>query len=47
MLTSLSLIFLLGLLLGKVFKQLKLPSLLGMIITGMILGPYGLDGIDQ
>lgn len=46
MLTSLSLIFLLGLLLGKFFNRLKLPNLLGMILTGMILGPYALDRID-
>ncbi len=46
MLTSLALIFLLGLILGKVFNQIKLPSLLGMIITGMILGPYALDLLD-
>ncbi len=46
MLTSLALIFLLGLLLGKIFKQLKLPSLLGMIATGMILGPYALNLLD-
>lgn len=46
MLTSLAIIFLLGLLLGKVFNLLKLPSLLGMIITGMILGPYALNLLD-
>ena len=46
MLTSLALIFLLGLLLGKIFKQLKLPSLLGMIATGMILGPYAFNLLD-
>ncbi len=46
MLTSIALIFLLGLSLGKVFNQLKLPSLLGMILTGMILSPYALDLLD-
>lgn len=46
MLTSLALIFLIGLLLGKFFLILKLPSLLGMILTGMILGPYALDLLD-
>lgn len=46
MLTSLAVIFLLGLLLGRIFKELKLPSLLGMIITGMILSPYGLNLLD-
>ena len=38
MLTSLALIFLLGLIMGKVFKELKLPSLLGMVFTGMMAG---------
>jgi NhaP-type Na+/H+ or K+/H+ antiporter len=47
MLTSLALIFLLGLLLGSIFKKLKLPSLLGMIITGMILSPYALNLLDD
>ena len=46
MLTSLAVVFLLGLIIGKLFNVLKLPSLLGMIITGMILGPYGLDLLD-
>lgn len=46
MLTSLALIFLVGLFLGKLFITLKLPSLLGMIITGMILGPFALDLLD-
>ena len=47
MLTSLALIFLLGLLLGSVFHKLKLPSLLGMLITGMILSPYALNLLDD
>lgn len=47
MLLSLSLIFLAGLLLGGVFKKIKLPSLLGMLISGIILGPYCLNLIDS
>ncbi len=47
MLTSLALIFLLGLLLGGVFNKFKLPSLLGMIFTGIILSPYGLNLLDD
>lgn len=43
MLFSLALVFLCGLLLGNVFGKLKLPSLLGMLITGIILGPYVLN----
>lgn len=46
MLTSLALIFLLSLILGQIFNKLKLPSLLGMIITGMVLGPYALNLLD-
>lgn len=46
MLTSLAIIFLLGLIMGKVFKELKLPSLLGMIITGMILSPNAFNLLD-
>ncbi len=46
MLTSIALIFLCGLFLGHLFLELKLPSLLGMIITGMVLSPYAFDLID-
>ena len=35
--------FLLGLVLGSIFKRLKLPSLFGMLLTGIILGPYVLN----
>lgn len=47
MLTSLAYIFLLGLLLGAVFNKLKLPSLIGMILTGIILGPYVFNALDD
>ncbi|MEG1475747.1 MAG: cation:proton antiporter [Longicatena sp.] len=43
MLTSLAYIFLLGLLMSSIFTKLKLPALLGMIITGMLLSPYAFD----
>jgi hypothetical protein len=43
MLTSLAYIFLLGLSLGYIFSKLKLPALLGMLFTGIILGPYVLN----
>jgi len=43
MLTSLAYIFLSGLLLGYVFNKLRLPALLGMLITGIVLGPHALD----
>ena len=47
MLTSLASVFLCGLLLGSVFQKLKLPSLIGMLITGIILGPYALNLLDS
>jgi NhaP-type Na+/H+ or K+/H+ antiporter len=43
MLTSLALIFILGLLLASIFVKLKLPSILGMMLTGIILGPHVLN----
>ncbi len=46
MLTSLAFIFILGLSLGYIFGKLKLPSLLGMLLTGIILGPYVLNLIS-
>lgn len=46
MLTSLSLIFLVGLALGAICQRLKLPRIIGMLITGIILGPYVLDFLD-
>ncbi|HBF2808591.1 TPA: cation:proton antiporter [Clostridioides difficile] len=47
MLTSLALIFLLGMTSGGIFKRIKLPNLLGMLLTGIILGPYVLNLIDN
>ncbi len=46
MLTSLAYIFLLGLALGYIFKKLRLPSLIGMLLTGIILGPYALNALS-
>jgi NhaP-type Na+/H+ or K+/H+ antiporter len=46
MLTSLAYIFLLGLSLGYIFKRLYLPSLIGMLLTGIILGPYALNALS-
>ena len=47
MLTGIALIFPLGMILGEIFKKLRLPSLVGMIITGIILGPYALNLLDE
>jgi len=46
MLTSLAFIFLLGMFLGYFFMKLKLPGLLGMLFTGIILGPYVLNALQ-
>lgn len=46
MLTSLAFIFILGMFLGSIMKKIKLPSLLGLLMTGVILGPFALNLID-
>lgn len=47
MLTSLSLIFLVGLSLAAVCEKIKLPRIIGMLFTGIVLGPYVLDLLDS
>ncbi len=46
MLTSLSLIFLVGLAMGAICGRLRLPRIIGMLVTGIVLGPYVLDLLD-
>ena len=46
MLFSFALIFLSGIILGSIFNHLKLPQLIGMLLTGIILGPYLLNLLD-
>lgn len=46
MLISIAFILLMGMFWGFICKKLRLPSLLGMIITGVILGPHALNLID-
>lgn len=46
MLLSLALIFLCGMALGAIFQKFRLPSLLGMLLTGVLLGPYALNLLD-
>jgi len=46
MLLSVALIFTIGLVLSEIFMKLKLPGFIGMIITGIILGPNVLDLIN-
>ena len=47
MLTSLSLIFLVGLSLAAICEKIKLPRIIGMLFTGIVLGPYVLDLLDS
>ena len=46
MLASLSLIFLVGLAMGAICQKLKMPRIIGMLVTGIVLGPYVLDFLD-
>ena len=46
MLLSIALILILGMFMGWLCQKIKLPSLLGMLITGIVLGPYGLNLLD-
>ena len=47
MLTSIAIILLFGLLVGWIFSKAKLPSLLGVIIVGIVLSPHGLNLVDE
>lgn len=46
MLTSLAMIFLVGLAMAAICQKIKLPRIIGMLITGIVLGPYVLDFLD-
>lgn len=47
MLKSIALIMLIGMSAGWVCRKVKLPGLLGMLFTGIILGPYVLNMLDS
>lgn len=47
MLTSLAFIFIIGLLIGGIFQLFKLPRLIGLLITGILIGPYALNLLDD
>ena len=47
MLLSISLILIVGMSMGWICQKMKLPSLLGMLVTGIILGPYVLNLLDE
>lgn len=47
MLFSIAAIMLVGSVLGWVCKKIKLPGLLGMLLTGILLGPYAYNVLDE
>ena len=47
MFTSLALIILMGLGMGALCQKLQLPKIIGMLFTGLVLGPYCLDLLDE
>ena len=47
MLLSISLILIVGLSMGWICKKIKLPSLIGMLATGIVLGPFVLNVLDE
>lgn len=46
MLTSLALVFLVGLSAAFICRRLRAPRIIGMLVTGVILGPFVLDLLD-
>lgn len=46
MLLSIALILLVGMSMSWIYRKIKLPGLLGMLITGIVLGPYVLNMLD-
>lgn len=46
MLLSIALILMVGMAMGWICRKIKLPSLLGMLVTGIVLGPYVLNLLD-
>ncbi len=47
MLFSLSLVFLVGLSTAAICRRIHLPRIIGMLVTGILLGPYVLDLLDS
>ena len=45
-LTSLSFIFLVGLAMAAICQRIRLPRIIGMLLTGIVLGPYVSDLLD-
>lgn len=46
MLLSIALILVVGMSMGWICQKIKLPSLIGMLLTGIVLGPYVLNFLD-
>lgn len=46
MITSLALIFLVGLSMAFICQKIKIPRIIGMLITGIVLGPFVLNFLD-
>lgn len=47
MLTSLAFIFLIGMAVAGIFEHLKLPRIIGMLLTGIVIGPHILNLLDN
>lgn len=47
MLLSIALILLVGMFMGWICRKVKLPALLGMLLTGIVLGPYVMNLLDE
>ena len=46
MLTSLSFVFLLGLAMAALCQKFKIPRIIGMLVTGILLGPCVLNWLS-
>lgn len=47
MAASLAIILLLGLPAKRIFEELRMPGLLGMLILGVLIGPHGLNLLNN
>lgn len=46
MLLSLALVFIVGFFMADIFRRIKLPKIIGMLISGIVMGTYVLDWLD-
>lgn len=47
MFASLAFVFLFGLMGAAVFEKMKLPRIIGMLLVGILIGPYALGLLDS